>query len=70
MGEVINLQDRDPHWNFYATCFQCRHKWIATVHYHAPVFKLECPKCGERDSFAAPIPREFEEINLGREENP
>lgn len=66
MTNVKNIDDKRPHRNYRAVCFApkkdavhgvvyCFHKWIATTPVDANLTKLECPKCGESNSFTAPI---------------
>lgn len=34
----------------------CGHRWIAIVESGTPLFRLECPACGEQDSFVSFCP--------------
>lgn len=73
MSEVIHLDDLKPHFNVLALCLACgpenteykhHQRWIATVTARTSLFALECPRCGEQDSFAAFIPHEYTEAML------
>jgi hypothetical protein len=59
MAEVIDITQNEPHFNVLAVCLNCLNKWIGTVHYKIGLFTLECPKCGEQDSFASVLPHEY-----------
>ena len=56
---VTNLDDRRPHCNVFALCLACWNRWIGTVVVRTSFFKLECPACKERESFASFIPDEY-----------
>lgn len=61
MSNVFGIDpgSQDPHFNFWVLCLACSHKWVATVHYKAPLFALECSQCQSRDSFPSMIPAEY-----------
>lgn len=40
-------------------CVVCRYKWVGNVLTRTSLFKLECPRCGEFNSFASFIPPEY-----------
>lgn len=42
-----------------AMCMECQYKWIAHIPPSTSLFKLECPQCGEQDSFASVLPMEY-----------
>ena len=56
MGDVIDISSNDPHYKAFALCIQCSSRWIAIVHFKTSIFNLECPQCGEQDSFGSIIP--------------
>ena len=51
----------EPHFNWFALCLLCIHRWIATVPASVSLFALECPKCKRQNSFCAPITDEYTE---------
>ena len=64
MSNVVYLppkEDKEYHYNVWAMCICCSHRWIATVHFKTSVFALECPACKEMKSFASFIPSELTE---------
>ena len=61
MSKVINFEEKkyDEWWNVMAICTRCNHRCIATVHVETPLFNLECPNCGECESFVSFFPDEY-----------
>ncbi len=69
MTEPIDILKNKAHFNVLAMCVAerfdgishtvCGHRWIGTVVANTSLFKLECPKCGEYDSFASFIPVDY-----------
>lgn len=66
MDKVVSIselkqrrEDREPHFNVWAMCLPCSHRWIGTVHYKTSLFSLLCPECGSEESFASIIPNEY-----------
>jgi len=62
MSNVVDLsKHRMPVEKFVilALCISCRHRWIGTVESSTSLFKLQCPKCDEQNSFASFIPPEY-----------
>jgi len=47
MGDVVNLDEYQPHKAIYAACTSCGKDWAAVAPAHAAA--LECPRCGEMD---------------------
>lgn len=56
---TIDPLGADPHFNVFAMCTKCTHRWIGTVHYKTSLFKLECPQCHQQESFASIIPIDY-----------
>lgn len=71
MDKPIDIMKNKPHFNVLAMCVSeeyddvtfdtrvCGHRWIGTVVARTSLFKLECPKCGQQDSFASFIPGDY-----------
>jgi hypothetical protein len=58
-----------PHFNVFALCVDCGHRWIDCIHYQDDVFSLQCPLCGRSKSFGTIVPQEFEAAQeFGKEE--
>lgn len=61
-NDVINLDEYRPKEYLFcalAMCMACLHRWVAGVPAETSLFKLECPTCGEQDSFASVLPSEY-----------
>ncbi len=43
MGELVQMEDRQPHLAGEARCLQCGHTWAAVAPSGVPL--LECPSC-------------------------
>lgn len=56
---ITHLDDLKPHFNGLAMCVACKKRWIATVVKDTSLFKLECPECGDQDSFFSFLPDEY-----------
>jgi predicted RNA-binding Zn-ribbon protein involved in translation (DUF1610 family) len=60
---VINLDDfrktPDNYFVALALCVSCTRRWIATLPASASLVALECPQCGDQNSFASILPKEF-----------
>lgn len=56
--EEINAR---PHFNVLAMCLECCSQWIGTVDAEVSLFRLECYKCKECNSFASFIPPDYME---------
>lgn len=64
MSNVVDLNSRRPpseemFWNVFALCLACGTKWIGTVPNNVSLFKLECPHCGNFNSFATFVPDDY-----------
>lgn len=44
MADVIDLDERRPHYAGLCSCLNCRHEWTGVAPTMATV--LECPSCG------------------------
>jgi len=42
-------------------CLGCGHKWFGKVMTKTDLFSLECPSCGDTDSFCSFVPVNYEE---------
>lgn len=63
--------DSETHWvTFFALCLGCMNRWYATAPIEVNVFKLECPECGECDSFASIMPEHYLKMWEDHEKNP
>ena len=62
-------KDNEPHFNVWAMCLPCSHRWIGVVHFSTSLFKLECPSCGAQESFASIIPGEYLEAHNATDED-
>jgi len=66
-NNVINLDDyrkapeisvQPEQWmNALALCVQCSNRWISIIEIHSTnILTLECPRCGDRNSFISILP--------------
>ena len=65
MEKVTDITKNVPHTNYHVLCVNtwfngkdslpCLNKWVATVPDGTNLFRLECPKCGESESFPSHI---------------
>lgn len=62
-------KDNEPHFNVWAMCLPCSHRWIGVVHFETSLFSLECPSCGAQESFASIIPRDYLEAHAVTDED-
>lgn len=61
-NKVVELDDfRTKEYLFcaLAMCMSCLHRWVAGIPAETSLFGLECPLCGEEDSFASVLPSEY-----------
>lgn len=65
MGTVTSLEERrnrdKPHFVVMALCCSCLYRWIGTVVAQVSLFKLECPVCGDQNSFGSIVTKEYAE---------
>lgn len=47
MADVVNLNERRPHWAGLCSCINCKHEWTGVAPTMATV--LECPSCHTMD---------------------
>jgi hypothetical protein len=59
MTEIIDINKNKPHYAVAALCLSCVTRWIGTVISGTSIFKLQCPHCGECDSFATFYPENY-----------
>jgi hypothetical protein len=43
----------------FVLCLPCKHKWTASCIVGNSLFRLECPNCGEHNSFPSFVPEWF-----------
>lgn len=69
-GSVSDINQNKPHSVYMALCLApyrkeghegietgyCHKRWLATVPDNCNLFKLQCPTCGEQNSFVSPVP--------------
>lgn len=66
MNNVIDLSKyraRPDKFVILALCLNCDHRWIGVIESDTQLFRLQCPKCEEHNSFASFIPSEY--LNAG-----
>lgn len=72
MSNVEDINKNKNHYSVLAMCVNqkfegkllvdlCGYRWIGTVVAGTSLFKLQCPRCGEQDSFASFLPDEYME---------
>lgn len=61
MGEVIDFTEHDGtlHFTVLAMCVACSHRWYGTVSQETNLLQLQCPECGDFDSFASFFPHDY-----------
>jgi transcription elongation factor Elf1 len=69
MDNVIPLtpKDYDSYFNWWVLCLSCLHRYVATVPASAPIFALECPRCGDCKSFPSHVPKDWSDARIERE---
>lgn len=58
-ANVISIGRKLAKFVAFAICLICQRRWIAAVNFNTPIFKLECPSCKSRESFASIVPSEY-----------
>lgn len=48
MGEIINLQDQQPHKTSEVICVKCGYRWLAVRPVETKLKDLQCPLCKEK----------------------
>lgn len=59
---VIKMPEKpdDQLWfNVLALCVSCQHRWVATLPQGTCLLHLECPDCGDQNSFASFYPDDY-----------
>lgn len=41
----------------FILCLECKYKWTARFKIETSLFMLECPRCGEHNSFPSFVPQ-------------
>jgi hypothetical protein len=60
--KIYNIDDyREGEFLFgvLAMCLHCNERWVDGAKKDQSLFKLDCPNCGERNSFASIVPAEY-----------
>lgn len=58
------MNELEPHFPWFVLCLYCEHTWRASIHWQAPLLRLQCPECGGMKSFVSAIPERLIDLNL------
>lgn len=59
VAKVVSIARNQKKYMVTAICLICQKRWIEAVTHNTAIFKLPCPSCKSRESYASFVPYEF-----------